>query len=152
MAAGGDQVIPYCLQTSWVHHRTNCRDLHTLASTPLPPCMAHKTDIHPFQIHACHGCRLCWCTSSQLESLLRLLCAGYFGIQQAECEGKGCCWRPTSVHPSAVTRTRQEVHAAPGQMHNRELHADLPWCFFPNAMESHYTVHAVQETGKKTPA
>lgn len=44
--------------------------------------------------------------------------AGYAGMTQAECEGKGCCWAPA------------DFEGAP--------HVDLPWCFKANAGDSKY--------------
>lgn len=37
---------------------------------------------------------------------------GYMGINQAQCEAKGCCWRPAFLTQNIPT--------------------DTPWCFFPS--------------------
>ena len=37
---------------------------------------------------------------------------GYMGINQAQCEAKGCCWRPAFLTENIPT--------------------DTPWCFFPS--------------------
>ena len=44
--------------------------------------------------------------------------AGYVGVQQAECEGKGCCWAPLE---------------------------GAPWCYKPPPAQSRYEVTAVDK-------
>eukprot|EP00118_Oscarella_pearsei_P028778 m.2900 g.2900 ORF g.2900 m.2900 type:complete len:913 (+) comp8961_c0_seq1:1487-4225(+) len=45
---------------------------------------------------------------------------GYVGIQQPECNSKGCCWHPTQDHS--------------------------PWCFHPNPSPASYTVKNILKT------
>lgn len=52
--------------------------------------------------------------------------AGYFGIQQAECEARSCCWQPAQV-------------------------ANTPWCFEPQQPAgATYTVAERNGTGALT--
>lgn len=47
--------------------------------------------------------------SCDMSQDLRTDC-GYMGINQQQCEGKGCCWKPAS----------------------EDATNDIPWCFFPS--------------------
>ncbi|KAG2498166.1 hypothetical protein HYH03_003923 [Edaphochlamys debaryana] len=89
---------------------------------------------------------------------------GYFGIQQAECESRGCCWAPTATAaankaeagPSAPAAgpsaggggggaAAGDPSARPGDP--RASPNDLPWCFHPNGplQQPLYEVAAVEQ-------
>ncbi|KAG2442338.1 hypothetical protein HXX76_002424 [Chlamydomonas incerta] len=72
---------------------------------------------------------------------------GYYGIQQTECEQRGCCWSPThsSAGRAATGAARGTGHGAShggaGSRHGN----DIPWCFHPNAVQTVYTVQSVEK-------
>ncbi|KAG2433530.1 hypothetical protein HYH02_012648 [Chlamydomonas schloesseri] len=86
---------------------------------------------------------------------------GYYGIQQAECEQRGCCWSPTAAAPAAAvaaaTTASSGVHGsrasrrAPHGTDNssyyngKEAANDIPWCFHPNAVQTVYVVQSVEK-------
>ena len=53
-------------------------------------------------------------------------CAGYLGIQEGDCIGRGCCWLPVD-------------RGAP-------LAVDQPWCFHPNTGRSEYRLSGAENT------
>lgn len=76
---------------------------------------------------------------------------GFFGIDQAQCEARGCCWGPTHARVQVAATGSEEGHGqgqAGTQAHGAGW-ADVPWCFRPNGPVESYLVTAVQATGKR---
>ena len=87
---------------------------------------------------------------SILSNACIFCCSGYYGIQQAECEQRGCCWFPVAAAAAATaadgrgTESSASGRAAPAT-DTIGSHNDIPWCFHPNAVQTVYAVQSVEK-------